>query len=386
MPDGAILVVSNSALMAIELGCRGAVVGLSLLIAAVLLRDRRDTAARLGAALVVAVAASAISDTPGFPRPWPYWALILLALSSSGAVLFWLWARATFDDDFELRPWHGAVLAAVVGAQLFDVWPTRGERRGDLDQTLAIIYVGLAVLAAAQTLATWRADLMAGRRRLRVLVLLGAVAWSVAVFFHKAWPGSVAGFSVWSIASPVVTWLLLGLTAWSRFQAVEMQQASGALLPAGHSTGSINDAPPAREDKPLAVDPELLHRLQQLMTVQRAYRREGLTIGSLSAELGVQEYRLRQLINEGLGYRNFNAFLNHYRLEDARGALADPAQKQVPVLTIAMDAGFQSIGPFNRAFKAATNLTPTEFRSLALAKVARHPGQTGQGSGIGQPD
>lgn len=386
MPDGAILVVSNSALMAIELGCRGAAVGLSLLIAAVLLRDRRDTAARLGAALVVAVAASAISDTPGFPRPWPYWALILLALSSSGAVLFWLWARATFDDDFELRPWHGAVLAAVVGAQLFDVWPTRGERRGDLDQTLAIIYVGLAVLAAAQTLATWRADLMAGRRRLRVLVLLGAVAWSVAVYFHKAWPGSVAGFSVWSIASPVVTWLLLGLTAWSRFQAVETQQASGALLAAGHSTGNINDAPPAREDKPLAVDPELLHRLQQLMTVQRAYRREGLTIGSLSAELGVQEYRLRQLINEGLGYRNFNAFLNHYRLEDARGALADPAQKQVPVLTIAMDAGFQSIGPFNRAFKAATNLTPTEFRNLAVAKVARHPGQTGQGPGIGQPD
>ncbi|WP_167528971.1 AraC family transcriptional regulator [Bradyrhizobium macuxiense] len=376
--------MSSSALTAIELGCRGAVVGLSLLIAAVLLRDRRDTAARLGAALVVAVAASAISDAPGFPRPWPYWALILLALSSSGAVLFWLWARATFDDDFALRPWHGAVVAAVVGTQLFDVWPTRGERRGDLDQTLAIIYVGLAVLAAAQTLATWRADLMAGRRRLRVLVLLGAVAWSGAVFFHKAWPASVAGFSTWSIVSPVVIWVLLGVTAWSRFQAVEMQQASGALPAAGHIPG--NDAPPAREDKPLAVDPELLRRLQQLMTVERAYRREGLTIGSLSAELGVQEYRLRQLINEGLGYRNFNAFLNHYRIEDASAALADPAQKQVPVLTIAMDAGFQSIGPFNRAFKAATDLTPTEFRRLALAKVASDPGKTDHGPDIGQPD
>ena len=44
------------------------------------------------------------------------------------------------------------------------------------------------------------------------------------------------------------------------------------------------------------------------MTVERIYHREGLTIGSLSAEFGVQEYRLRQLINEGLGYRNFNAF------------------------------------------------------------------------------
>lgn len=106
------------------------------------------------------------------------------------------------------------------------------------------------------------------------------------------------------------------------------------------------------------------------MVVERAYRREGLTIGSLSARLGVPEYRLRQLINEGLGHRNFNAFLNGYRIEDAKTALADPEQRDVPVLTIAMDAGFQSLGPFNRAFKASTDLTPTEFRRLALARHA----------------
>jgi AraC-like DNA-binding protein len=37
------------------------------------------------------------------------------------------------------------------------------------------------------------------------------------------------------------------------------------------------------------------------------------------------------------------------------------------VLTIALAAGFQSIGPFNRAFKAATGQTPTEFRRRNLA-------------------
>jgi len=36
----------------------------------------------------------------------------------------------------------------------------------------------------------------------------------------------------------------------------------------------------------------------------------------------------------------------------------------VPVITIAMDAGFQSLGPFNRAFKATTGVTPTEYRRL----------------------
>ena len=63
---------------------------------------------------------------------------------------------------------------------------------------------------------------------------------------------------------------------------------------------------------------------------------------------------MRRLINQRLGYRNFNVFLNNHRIEEAKAALADPGQAEVPVITIAMDAGFQSLGPFNRAFKATT--------------------------------
>ena len=86
-----------------------------------------------------------------------------------------------------------------------------------------------------------------------------------------------------------------------------------------------------------------------------------------STRLKIPEYRLRRLINQRLGYRNFNVFLNNHRIEEAKAALADPAQAEVPVITIAMDAGFQSLGPFNRAFKADTGLTPTEFRRQAIA-------------------
>ena len=66
-----------------------------------------------------------------------------------------------------------------------------------------------------------------------------------------------------------------------------------------------------------------------------------------------------RLINGQLGYRNFNAFLNGYRIAEARAALADPSQAEVPVTTIALDAGFQSIGPFNRAFKVTIGVTPS---------------------------
>ena len=100
------------------------------------------------------------------------------------------------------------------------------------------------------------------------------------------------------------------------------------------------------------------------MEHDRAYREEGLSIGGLAVKLGTSEHGLRRLINQRLGYRNFNVFLNGYRLDDVMTALADPAQEAVPILTIALDAGFQSLGPFNRAFKAADRHDPERIPAL----------------------
>ena len=47
--------------------------------------------------------------------------------------------------------------------------------------------------------------------------------------------------------------------------------------------------------------------------------------------------------------------------------LADPAQREVPILTIALDAGFGSLGPFNRAFRDAEGMTPSAYRAGRLA-------------------
>lgn len=381
---------SNGFLMSIDLGLRGAVVGLSLLIAALALRDRRDsTVARLAAALVIGAAASVICSAPNFPRPFAWWGLLLLAIASANSVVFWLWARAAFDDDFAPRSWHAVLWAAVAVAQwLVASGITRSAGfEFAIDRTLSLAYLGLALLATAQTLATWRADLVAGRRRLRLVVLIGASAYIA----HNAYlslfpmpPPSSSIFSLAGVTDAFALFMLVGLSAWNLLEAGTRD--GSILLPAkGDAPGGARAVASADQGKPAAIEPALWRRLEHLMTVERAYRREGLTIGSLSAELGVPEYRLRQLINEGLGHRNFNAFLNRYRIEEAKAALGDPEQVEVPVLTIAMDTGFQSIGPFNRAFKAATDVTPTEFRRLAAARNASGlPEQTGL-SGIGQP-
>jgi AraC-like DNA-binding protein len=285
-----------------------------------------------------------------------------------------------------LRRWHGALWVAIVGLQIFVAgwtprWPALGLA---IDQALSVSYLGLALLAAAQTLVTWRADLVAKRRRLRAVVLIGTSAYIAMGAFLNLSPPPASGSSLVSLANAFGLCALVSLSGWNLFRAIPPESARSLPEP-GKALGETRFAAADGAGRPAAIDAALLRRLEYLMSVERAYRREGLTIGSLSAELAVPEYRLRQLINEGLGHRNFNAFLNRYRIEEAKAALADPGQKDVPVLTIAMDTGFQSIGPFNRAFKAATDVTPTEFRRLAAARNAPGlPEQTGL-SGIGQP-
>jgi AraC-like DNA-binding protein len=136
------------------------------------------------------------------------------------------------------------------------------------------------------------------------------------------------------------------------------------LFAAAGSVSVPTSAPAAIIPDSNAADRKLVDTLMRLMADERIYRHDNVTIGTLATKLGIPEYKLRRLINQQLGYRNFNVFLNNHRIEEAKAALADPTQAEVPVITIAMDAGFQSLGPFNRAFKATTGVTPSEYRRL----------------------
>ncbi len=142
-----------------------------------------------------------------------------------------------------------------------------------------------------------------------------------------------------------------------------MMRVDGAdLFPVASQVAPVTIAPAQAVAAEDAHDQKLVDALMRLMGDERIYRHDNITIGTLATKLGIPEYRLRRLINQRLGYRNFNVFLNNHRIEEAKAALSDPTQAEVPVITIAMDAGFQSLGPFNRAFKAITGVTPTEYR------------------------
>jgi AraC-like DNA-binding protein len=120
--------------------------------------------------------------------------------------------------------------------------------------------------------------------------------------------------------------------------------------------------PPADAGIGPDVETEALRRLETLMTRDEVWRETGMTVGSLAMRVGIPEYRLRRLINQRLGFRNFTAFLNEHRLAAAGARLADREQMRTPILTVALDLGWGSIGPFNRAFRDHFGVTPSDFR------------------------
>lgn len=360
---------------------RGMLLALLLLLAWVLGRDRpRLPAARAAVAMMLGLALQVLGSMPLIEETAPrLWQAPLVAVAVANAVLFWIFVQALFDDEFALRPVHAAAwLAAAALGGINCAWMagssstlapvTMGLQRG-----LPLLFAVLATIAAA---AHWRADLVEGRRRLRAFIVVTGVAYTLAMLVARlASPRGRLSGTMATIDVALLLVIVAAVALWMlRLAGSELfPSARTAVIPTPPVDGpdtapaQVEAVDPMRAAAPDPADQALAEALQRLMNEERAYRTEDLSIAGLAARLNTPEYRLRRLINQRLGHRNFNAFVNGFRLEEARTALADPARRSLPVLSIALEAGFQSIGPFNRAFKAATGLTPTEFRREKLA-------------------
>jgi len=335
----------------------GAVVLLALLAATALLGRRRSPAAGYGALFAVSAAAYAIVSIPDLVHLHAAWLAPLRLLSIGTPAVFWLWTTACFDDEFQpswgkFLPWLVLVsLGAVcILAGWVVVWPAV--------KALALLLAGLAVW---QVLAGRAGDLVEARRRFRVILAVGAGLLIAAITITEAMPYHGAG----GIPGTTLDVAALVIMAFA-FALMRLFDEPNDVLVAPSPLPALAADRPAEPTPPDAQERVLLAALRRLMEEDKAYREEGLGIAALAARLGTQEYRLRRLINQRLAHRNFSSFVNGYRLAEAKAALADPTQAEVPILTIALDAGFQSIGPFNRAFKAETGMTPSEFRRARL--------------------
>jgi AraC-like DNA-binding protein len=352
---------------AFDLALRAATVALLVVLAASLYRDYGNVVAgRLAVAFALGSAVHAAISGIGATSGISFWHAPLIALSTGNVVVFWLFCRALFDDAFALRWWHALIWLAVAAFSFVNcLWiAPAGHARLSIVaiNLLALGFIGLAV---GQVIASWSADLVEGRRRLRIFIvtaaaLYGGINATLQILVSGGDTATIA-----NIANAANVAILAGIVA---AISSAMMRVDGVELFSAAAVAPVVPAHSAARDSDTA-DQKLVDALMHLMADERIYRHDNITVGTLATRLKIPEYRLRRLINQRLGYRNFNVFLNNHRIEEAKAALADPTQAEVPVITIAMDAGFQSLGPFNRAFKATTGVTPTEYRRLNEARA-----------------
>lgn len=268
---------------------------------------------------------------------------------------FWLFILALHDDAFKFKPWMATPLLIITAIYLSCIpFP-------ELVQTSKIIQAAVVACLMVHAISIVRCclanDLVASRRHFsrKMALLVPLIAAAIM---------GIEILEILEIKHPAVRLLVATLSlAVGVTLATSVSTIRKTLLPVEPQSRTE-----AKSDEISAADRIDLGRLRDLME-EGAYLNPGLSIGELAGQMNVPEHRLRKLINSGLGYRNFAAFINDHRIDEAKRRLARPTFAREQITGLAFDLGYVSLAPFNRAFKERTGKSPTEYREETLTKI-----------------
>jgi AraC-like DNA-binding protein len=341
-----------------------------LLGAVVLISNPRSFNARIFAGVTVSSASYMLGRLSYAVPPevqvqfwtWPF----LAVLMNMGTGFWMILAHSLFQDDRRIPRWMIAVFTFQFLLSAINAFGYIG-RESSVLQSQAFPYIinfmfgplpiamqsVFAFIALYWAIRGWRSDLDDSRRFLRGLfvIVVGGLLFSgsVAELFLFGVPyAERAPFDNVITLTRAVGYVIVALAAF-RFDNRFLERLVDRASPLPNA---VLDAEFDRD----------LSALNHALNTEKVYLTPGLSIGALAKRLAMPEYRLRALINKRLGYRNFNALLHEYRLREASERLADPSGANVPILTIALDVGYQSITPFNQAFRDSMGCTPSAYR------------------------
>ena len=108
---------------------------------------------------------------------------------------------------------------------------------------------------------------------------------------------------------------------------------------------------------------KIIKKLEKLFDNEKIYIKTDLTLNKLAKRLSTNRVYLSQIINDEYK-KNFNDFVNQYRVKEAMFLLSDPRKNmQFSIEAIAREAGFNSKSSFNLYFKKYAGITPSNFKN-----------------------
>lgn len=249
-----------------------------------------------------------------------------------------------FEDDLPIPTWVKLAVAADLVLSFVFFSDLSGEtNQGSVGPLTALTKLCLLTAAIYIVLRGHKDDLIHQRARLR-LFLVGSIAWSmVPLLLVQIFSLPYATTGVYLFVDSVIFFnASIILIAFIKLNPDFELVRKPALTP----TQSSDDV-------------EITYLLER-MVAERLYADPAMRLKSLAEKIGWSEAKLRQKVNRELGYRNFNQFINRFRLDEACNLLL--AQNDKAVLTIALDVGFSSISSFNAVFQTQYGMNPTQFR------------------------
>ncbi|WP_438730585.1 helix-turn-helix transcriptional regulator [Parasphingorhabdus sp. DH2-15] len=326
-------------------------VGLLVLLAVLTIRDLRKWhgAPYLFLASFTVLATYLGLTIPEFRLPEPVHIFVRI-IDIPNLALVWLFSLTLFAQKFTLRWFHIVAVAlyslpiSIIRLYQFEIIDLEPEPFLFVAEIFSIALVGHLIFA---TLYGRGDDLLEKRRRARIyFVIVICFVATVTTFIstdmflpYKVDYGTLWIISVW----PGIVWTCYWLFGAKRDALAFGDQAS---------VKAVQDP----------VDQKLLAQLEDIMQSDEVFKAADLTIVALAKKMTVTQHRLRELINQRLGHQNFNGYVNSYRIAAVKAAFRDPEKAQLPILTIALDCGFNSLTTFNRAFRESENITPSVYR------------------------
>lgn len=110
-------------------------------------------------------------------------------------------------------------------------------------------------------------------------------------------------------------------------------------------------------------------QLEEFMQENKPYLNSKITLSDLAKSLGYNTAYLSRVINEKR-QMNYSDYINSYRIKEFERLILTGEKSRQTLLSIAFEAGFNSKGAFNTAFKKITKMTPKEYYEKVMSQMS----------------
>ncbi|HWD88477.1 MAG TPA: ABC transporter permease [Mucilaginibacter sp.] len=217
-----------------------------------------------------------------------------------------------------------------------------------------LILLGTALIGFVFSIRFWRKKPGGDTARLLSLMLTVAALWLIRTVFVDLQLTNYLPRPLW-----IALQFLLSIGPLLFFYVRSITRPDQKII--------RKDPLPSSKDKLIQRGYWLRHQ----MKVNKFYLDAELSLNSLAKELGISIHELSKIINTGLR-KNFNDFVNEFRIQAVAKKMKDPAYDRITLVGIAYDCGFNSKTTFNRAFKQILGQSPAEYKAELKKERPNH--------------